>query len=392
MAQVKLNRLTKQFGSLTVLKNISLTIRSGEFLTLLGPSGCGKSTLLRIIAGLEPASAGSVYIDDNCMDRIRPKDRNIAMVFQSYALYPHLTVFDNIATPLRMHLLNAPQRIPMVGRFVPGYRSIEQKISSMVLEVAQLLDISHLLNRKPARISGGQRQRVALGRAMVRNPSVFLMDEPLSNLDAKLRVHMRTEIAGLHRKLKTTFIYVTHDQAEAMTMSSRIALMIDGTLFQVGPPTQIYQHPSHLKVAEFIGNPKINILPRDCPWKTVTSPACGLHLPVALQDQPSGNIRIGIRPESLEAVDPSRPGWQGTVFHIEHMGAYFLVHIRVAGSDQPLILRAGPHQMPVPGNRYAHQGGNRTGKSAFLRKGRHPHCGVSKQLELATATREVLYA
>lgn len=390
MAQVKLNRLTKQFGSLTVLKNISLTIRSGEFLTLLGPSGCGKSTLLRIIAGLEPASGGSVYIDDNCMDRIRPKDRNIAMVFQSYALYPHLTVFDNIATPLRMHLLNAPQRIPMVGRFVPGYRSIEQKISSMVLEVAQLLDISHLLNRKPARISGGQRQRVALGRAMVRNPSVFLMDEPLSNLDAKLRVHMRTEIAGLHRKLKTTFIYVTHDQAEAMTMSSRIALMIDGTLFQVGPPTQIYQHPSHLKVAEFIGNPKINILPGIAHGNGDVI-CCGLRLPVALQDQPSGNIRIGIRPESLEAVDTSRPGWQGTVFHIEHMGAYFLVHIQVAGSDQPLILRAGPHQMPVPETGTSIKVGTAPKNLHFFGKD-GARIAVSKQLELATAAREVLYA
>jgi multiple sugar transport system ATP-binding protein len=236
MAGVKINRLSKRFGDLTVLKNISMLIENGEFLTLLGPSGCGKTTLLRLIAGLEDISDGHIHIDENCVNDVRPKDRNIAMVFQSYALYPHLTVFGNIAMPLMMRRLKPYERWPIVGKLSHQSRQTHKEIRESVRQVAKMLDIEHLLDRKPSQISGGQRQRVALGRAMVRNPSVFLMDEPLSNLDAKLRVHMRTEIAGLHRKLRSTFVYVTHDHEEAMTMSDRIALMIDGQLLQIAPP------------------------------------------------------------------------------------------------------------------------------------------------------------
>ena len=261
MAKIELKAVRKIFDSTEILKGIDLAIEDGEFIALIGPSGCGKSTLLRVIAGLEPQTSGEVRIGDVSVDGVRPSARNLAMVFQSYALYPHLSVFDNIAVPLRMRRHSALARTPLLGRLLPGRASTERGIREEVERVAAQLELSSLLRRKPGQLSGGQRQRVAVGRAIVRQPLGFLFDEPLSNLDAKLRVHMRTELAQLHRQLKATFVYVTHDQAEAMTMSSRIAVMIEGHIVQVGTPAEVYENPQDIRVAEFVGSPKINAMP-----------------------------------------------------------------------------------------------------------------------------------
>ncbi len=261
MAKIELKAIRKTFDSTEILKGIDLAIEDGEFIALIGPSGCGKSTLLRIIAGLEPQSSGEVRIEGAQVDEIRPSARNLAMVFQSYALYPHLSVFDNIAVPLRMRRLSALQRVPLLGRMVPGRAGTERGIRQEVERIAAQLELGSLLKRKPGQLSGGQRQRVAVGRAIVRQPVGFLFDEPLSNLDAKLRVHMRAELAQLHRQLKATFVYVTHDQAEAMTMSSRIAVMIEGNIVQIGTPAEVYENPRDIRVAEFVGSPKINVIP-----------------------------------------------------------------------------------------------------------------------------------
>ncbi len=240
MAAIKFDHVYKRFGEVTVLKDLSIDIPDQEFLVLVGPSGCGKSTALRCLAGLEEISDGSIYIGDRVVNDIPPKDRDIAMVFQSYALYPHMTVYDNMAFGLKLRKMS------------------KSDIDARVKEAAEMLGIGHLLERKPKALSGGQRQRVALGRAIVRNPAVFLMDEPLSNLDAKLRVQTRAEISRLHQRLKTTFIYVTHDQTEAMTMGSRIAVMRDGVLQQIDSPQNLYDHPANMFVAGFIGSPAMN--------------------------------------------------------------------------------------------------------------------------------------
>ena len=241
MAKVTLKNITKVYpGNVTAVKDVNLEIADKEFVVLVGPSGCGKSTTLRMIAGLEEITEGELYIGDKLCNDIAPKDRDIAMVFQNYALYPHMTVYDNMAFGLKL-------------RKVP-----KDEIDKKVKEAARTLDIEHLLDRKPKALSGGQRQRVALGRAIVREPKVFLMDEPLSNLDAKLRVQMRTEISKLHKRLNTTFIYVTHDQTEAMTMGTRIVVMKDGIVQQVDTPQTIYEKPENMFVAGFIGSPQMN--------------------------------------------------------------------------------------------------------------------------------------
>ncbi len=241
MAGLKLNNIYKRYaGGVTAVTDFNLEIEDKEFIILVGPSGCGKSTTLRMIAGLEEISEGELYIDDKLVNDVAPKDRDIAMVFQNYALYPHMTVFDNMAFGLKL-------------RKVP-----KAEIKRRVEEAAKILDIGHLLDRKPKALSGGQRQRVALGRAIVREPKVFLRDEPLSNLDAKLRVQMRSEIGKLHQKLQTTFIYVTHDQTEAMTMGTRIVVMKDGIVQQVDTPIELYERPRNMFVAGFIGSPQMN--------------------------------------------------------------------------------------------------------------------------------------
>ena len=243
MAEVILKNICKSYDNgFNAVKNVNINIEDKEFVVLVGPSGCGKSTTLRMIAGLEDISKGELYIGDKLVNDVEPKERDIAMVFQNYALYPHMTVFDNMAFALKL------RKVPKA--------EIEEKVR----EAAKILDIEHLLKRKPKALSGGQRQRVALGRAIVRHPKVFLMDEPLSNLDAKLRVQMRTEIIKLYRKLQTTFIYVTHDQVEAMTMGTRIVVMKDGVIQQVDSPQNIYNYPANVFVAGFIGSPQMNFL------------------------------------------------------------------------------------------------------------------------------------
>ncbi|MES2193419.1 MAG: ABC transporter ATP-binding protein [Pseudomonadota bacterium] len=344
MAKIELNGVRKAFGPTEILKGIDLAIEDGEFIALIGPSGCGKSTLLRIIAGLESQSAGEVRIGGVPVDGIRPSARNLAMVFQSYALYPHLTVFDNIAVPLRMRRHSALARLPLLGRLLPGRNSTEHGIRSDVERVAAQLELTALLKRKPGQLSGGQRQRVAVGRAIVRQPVGFLFDEPLSNLDAKLRVHMRAELAQLHRQLKATFVYVTHDQAEAMTMSSRIAVMIEGNIVQIGTPAEVYEDPRDIRVAEFVGSPKINVLPglvRADGGLELLGRSLGLHTLA-----PAGRCSICVRPERVEPGAGSG-AISGTVVHLENLGAEAFVHVKVERVDLPLVARVNPDR-PLP--------------------------------------------
>lgn len=333
MSGIALSTITKRHGATPVLRGISLDIRDGEFLTLVGPSGCGKSTLLRIIAGLDAQDAGEVVIAGRKVDGLRPKDRDVAMVFQAYALYPHLSVFDNMALPLRMRRLSGAQRLPLVGALLPGRRPIEEGIRREVEETAALLDIAHLLSRKPGQLSGGQRQRVALGRAMVRHPAVFLMDEPLSNLDAKLRVQMRAEITALHRRLGSTFVFVTHDQAEAMTMSDRVAVMMAGELIQVGAPEELYADPQDLRVAEFIGSPKINVVP---------AAALDPGTRAAMAAAPGANA-LAFRPEAVDIRAPAAAAISGPIEAVENLGSDIFLHVAArpthSQGTHPLIVR-----------------------------------------------------
>ncbi|SDI28163.1 ABC transporter ATP-binding protein [Alloyangia pacifica] len=339
MATVTLRGIQKNFKETEVLRGIDLAIADGEFVSLVGPSGCGKSTLLRIIAGLESASAGAIEIGGAPVDGLRAADRNLSMVFQSYALYPHLTVAENIAVPLRMRQLSAAQRLPLIGRAMPGAAEQNREIDARVMEAARTLEIDGLLERKPGQLSGGQRQRVALGRALVRSPAAFLLDEPLSNLDAKLRVHTRTEIAELHRSLAATFIYVTHDQVEAMTMSDRIAVMMGGEILQCDAPARIYEDPADLRVAEFIGSPRINVLPAESD-ATGRISVLGAGLPLAL---PGGRqtLQLALRPEALTLtrIDPLL---HGCVAHAENLGHEIYVQVTLDGAEQRVVLRADP--------------------------------------------------
>ena len=334
---VELSGIRKTFGSESVLKGIDLSIRPGEFLSLVGSSGCGKSTLLRVIAGLETPDQGKVNIGGSDVTGMDPSDRNLAMVFQSYALYPHMSVRQNIATPLRMRRLPASARLPLVGRLMaPKARLAE--ISAAVEDAAETLQIGHLLDRRPAQLSGGQRQRVALARALVRSPSAFLMDEPLSNLDAKLRAHMREELAALHRRLGATFIYVTHDQIEAMTMSDRIALMSEGRIEQLGTPDELYRRPATLTVARFIGIPAINLLPAEITAEGRVH-ALGQDLGLQVAAQGAETATIGLRPEDLVPVDlePASEGLSVRVLRAEMHGADRYVSCALAGHDD-LVL------------------------------------------------------
>ncbi|MEH2922188.1 ABC transporter ATP-binding protein [Samsonia erythrinae] len=337
MASVNINQISKRYGETTVLKGVSLDIRDGEFLTLIGPSGCGKSTLLRILAGLEAQDSGHIELDGENIDTRRPSERDVAMVFQSYALYPHFTVFDNIALPLRMQRLSRTQRLPLLGSLMPARKGVERTIATEVNQVAKILNIDHLLQRKPGQLSGGQRQRVALGRAMVRHPKIFLMDEPLSNLDAKLRVQMRAEIVALHRRLGVTFVYVTHDQAEAMTMSDRVAVMVGGDVLQIAPPEELYRNPAEIRVAELIGSPKINILTvDDITW--------------ALKYGFAAAHRIGFRPEAASIVASGTGMLEGVVSNVENFGADIFLHIDLKDAET-IIVRRDPHSPRLsPGN------------------------------------------
>ncbi|MDO5605761.1 MAG: ABC transporter ATP-binding protein [Paracoccus sp. (in: a-proteobacteria)] len=331
---LEISQIRKGFGGEPVLKDISLSIRAGEFISLVGMSGCGKSTLLRIIAGLETADQGRIEIGGQDVTGTDPSDRNLAMVFQSYALYPHMTVRQNIATPLRMRQLPMAARMPLIGRLVPGQGGKRRGIDAAVEQAAETLQIGALLDRKPAQLSGGQRQRVALARALVRSPAAFLMDEPLSNLDAKLRAHMRDELAALHRRLGATFIYVTHDQVEAMTMSDRIALMEGGRILQLGTPDQLYQQPASLAVAKFIGTPTINLLPAEAGPDGAIS-LLGRALPLRAGGT-SGPVTLGLRPEDLRA-DPD--GLPARIIRTEMHGADRYLSLELDGHDHRLTMR-----------------------------------------------------
>ncbi len=331
MANLSLRGIYKTYaGGFTAVKDFNLEIEDKEFIIFVGPSGCGKSTTLRMIAGLEEITEGELYIGDKLMNDVVPKDRDIAMVFQNYALYPHMTVYENMAFGLKL-------------RKVP-----KDEIKKKVIEAAQILGIEHLLDRKPKALSGGQRQRVALGRAIVRTPKVFLMDEPLSNLDAKLRVQMRTEIGKLHKKLQTTFIYVTHDQTEAMTMGTRIVVMKDGIIQQVDSPQNLYMYPCNTFVAGFIGSPQMNFLnvTVDCSDKGtyLKSGNFSIKLPegkgnrAEIKKYNGKEVVMGIRPEDIyddQAHITSDPACCSKV-HIdlaEMMGAETYLYFEIAGKD-----------------------------------------------------------
>ncbi|MGP2490773.1 ABC transporter ATP-binding protein [Mesorhizobium sp. PUT5] len=293
MGNIVLRNVSKSFGATTIIPDIDLEIEDGEFVVFVGPSGCGKSTLLRLIAGLEDTTSGTIMIDGRDVTNEAPARRKLAMVFQSYALYPHMTVARNIAFPLKM----AGESKDMIDK--------------KVAEAARVLNLSNYLERRPGQLSGGQRQRVAIGRAIVRQPTAFLFDEPLSNLDAALRGTMRLEISELHQQLKTTMIYVTHDQVEAMTMADKIVVLNAGNIEQVGTPLELYRKPANLFVAGFIGSPRMNF---------VDGPAASKH----------GAVRVGIRPEHI-AISTTAGEWKGTVGVAEHLGSDTFVHVHTDG-------------------------------------------------------------
>jgi len=320
MAEIQFKNITKYFGTTKVIENLNLEVRDGEFLVLVGPSGCGKSTTLRLLAGLEELTAGDILIDNKVVNDIAPKDRDISMVFQNYALYPHMTVYDNIAFGLKLR------------------KYYKSEINKMVAETAEVLELQELLNRKPKQLSGGQSQRVALGRAIVRKPKVFLFDEPLSNLDAKLRTQMRTEIKKLHSRLKTTMIYVTHDQVEAMTMGDRIVVMKDGIIHQIGTPMEVYNNPGDLFVAGFIGSPKMNLLEMsltDSGLLIGTDVGIELKVPKAvidyLKSRDVKKVVIGIRPEDiyLEHKESCSNPIEGIIDLIEPLGNETLLYVNI---------------------------------------------------------------
>tara|TARA_Y100000741_G_scaffold364424_1_gene355391 strand:+ start:1177 stop:2313 length:1137 start_codon:yes stop_codon:yes gene_type:complete len=341
MGTISLKNISKSFGTTEVINNLDLEIKDGEFLTLVGPSGCGKSTLLRIIAGLEQQTNGDVLIDNKIVNKTRASERDLAMVFQSYALYPHLTVRRNLETPLRLRDYTSFERLPIIGNFFPNKKNKTKKINDLVNKTSETLKITELLNRKPGQLSGGQRQRAALGRAMVREPVAFLMDEPLSNLDAALRVHMRTELSELHDSLKTTFIYVTHDQAEALTMSTRMAVMIDGKLLQLDTPQQVYDNPSSLQVAQFVGSPKINTFDGSANSEGVVE---FLNIKLARKSNTQNiNLTIGIRPEHLTISENKSDNCiQGTVVYKENLGSDLFFHVDIGNGINRIIVRGIP--------------------------------------------------
>ena len=349
MASVSLKHIYKIYqGGVTAVSDFTLDIEDKEFIVLVGPSGCGKSTTLRMVAGLEEISEGELYIGDKLVNDVAPKDRDIAMVFQNYALYPHMTVYDNMAFGLKLRKTPKPE------------------IEKRVREAAKILDIEHLLNRKPKALSGGQRQRVALGRAIVREPKVFLMDEPLSNLDAKLRVQMRTEITKLHHRLQTTFIYVTHDQTEAMTMGSRIVVMKDGFIQQVDTPQNLYDYPGNQFVAGFIGSPQMNFF-----TVKLTKSGDGVYavfgnnkvkipegkLKKFVSDSYIGKeVYMGIRPENIHDEPAFISAYPDACIDvdveiIELMGSETYLHLKTSGKDENFIARVDPRTVSRGGDK-----------------------------------------
>ncbi len=340
MSVLSLSNITKSFGANDILKGVSLEAEPGEFIALVGPSGCGKSTLLRIVAGLEHADSGEISLAGKTLSNLTAADRNIAMVFQSYALYPHLTAGQNIAVPLAMRRLTATQRLPIIGNLMPDQKAIRQGILTEVKAMAASLKIGHLLDRKPGQMSGGQRQRVALARAMVRHPALFLMDEPLSNLDANLRVHARGEIVELHRKSGVPALYVTHDQSEALSMASRVAVMIGGKLLQLATPQVIYENPSHIEVARFIGQPRINLLPTKA---TANGMVQFGGITIAASSLSHGDdVTVGIRPEFVTLAPQSRDTMAATVERLEFLGSEVILFARLNGMGETVVVKLTP--------------------------------------------------
>lgn len=325
MADVSLKEVFKSFGKTEVIHGISCDIKDGEFIVILGPSGCGKSTLLRMIAGLEVITAGEVEINGDVVNQLEPADRDIAMVFQNYALYPHMTVYKNMAYGLKI------RRMP------------KDEIDRRVRNAAEILELTEFLNRKPRQLSGGQRQRVAMGRCIVREPKVFLFDEPLSNLDAKLRVQMRLEIRKLHEDLKITSIYVTHDQVEAMTLGDRLIVMDNGHAAQIGSPLEVYEHPATKFVAGFIGSPAMNFVDArlNADGKSVEMPG-NINLPLTngiVPDHGGKEVELGIRPEHFELAEDPAGAMSLKVDHVELLGADTLVHGHLGDGKTSLTVR-----------------------------------------------------
>ncbi len=342
MAGVRFEHVTKSFGKVAAVQDLNLEVADQEFLALVGPSGCGKTTVLRLLAGLEEITEGSIYIGGRLVNNVAPRDRDVAMVFQSYALYPHMSVFDNMAFGLSLRKMPRPE------------------IERRVREAARVLGIEELLKRRPRQLSGGQRQRVALGRAIVREPAAFLLDEPLSNLDAKLRIQTRAEISRLHRRLGTTFIYVTHDQTEAMTMADRIAALNAGVLQQEGTPTELYEHPVNLFVAGFIGSPAMNFFEVKVGFGAdgVVLDAGSFRIPVArekaapLADRNGQKVILGVRPEDMHDSLFLPPGLDVTLVKAkvdvaEMLGNEVLLHM-LAG-DKPFLARVDARTRAKPG-------------------------------------------
>jgi multiple sugar transport system ATP-binding protein len=347
MASVSFSEVKKDFGKTKVLHGISLDIVDGEFMVLVGPSGCGKSTLLRMLAGLEDITGGTIGIDGRVVNDLESKDRDIAMVFQSYALYPHMTVRENMGFSLRLRD-ESPKRI-----------------AERVDNAARILNLQNFLERHPRELSGGQRQRVAMGRAIVRDPKVFLFDEPLSNLDAKLRVQMRAEIKALHQRLKTTTVYVTHDQVEAMTMADRIAVMNDGRIEQLGEPLELYDRPTNLFVAQFIGSPAMNVF--EGVFKSGAVEALGARWPVpaGASAKESQGVKYGVRPEHLGLGEGVV---QAEVVVVEPMGAETELVVKVGETSLTIVTHGRPELQPggriglAPDARNAHLFDASTGK------------------------------
>ncbi|MCU1350303.1 MAG: glycerol-3-phosphate transporter ATP-binding protein UgpC [Acidobacteria bacterium] len=337
MAELAFHGVAKRYGDVPVIEGLDLEIRDHELMVLVGPSGCGKSTALRMIAGLEEISAGTITIGGRVVNDLAPKDRDIAMVFQSYALYPHMTVRDNLGFGLKMRGTPAAEIAERVGA------------------AAEILDIGHLLDRKPKDLSGGQRQRVAVGRAIVRQPAVFLFDEPLSNLDAKLRVQTRAELTRLQQSLGTTSVYVTHDQIEAMTMGHRITVMKAGRIQQVGTPKEVYEHPANVFVAQFIGTPPMNLVAATVTASRLQTPSFALPVPSRLQGSlhDGRQVMLGIRPEHIHAAGETVRGTaaavEAVVDVVEPIGHESIVYA-TAGSER-LVAIFDPHATPRAGER-----------------------------------------
>ena len=324
MADISIENLNKSYGKTQVIRDFSLNIKSQSFTTFVGPSGCGKSTLLRMIAGLESITSGNISIDGRLVNDLSPKERNIAMVFQSYALYPHMTVFDNMAFGLKLE------------------KRPKEEIQERVQEAARILQIEQYLQRKPKQLSGGQRQRVAIGRAITRKPKVFLFDEPLSNLDAALRVQMRIELAKLHEHLDTTMVYVTHDQTEAMTLSSEIVVLDQGEISQQGEPLDLYNKPNNTFVAGFIGSPKMNFIPskflsNSSSQVEINALGSNFNLPKKLKDKNlDTEIIFGIRPEDMHLGSDNDYHWQSKVFVTEKLGSSTFIYLE--GEKEPIVM------------------------------------------------------